>query len=224
MTEKASKPRLVGVVGSEASAERAIAGLSLMPDLLEVRVDLLLPILQKVMPGLSAIRQPKILTVRDSAEGGAGGLSFEARYSLYERWLPHHQFIDLELANLERFQPLVETARAAGCELIVSRHDLLRTPALSDLERTLDGIDEGAYFKVAARTDSWSDLETLVTFFERRRARRLIVMGMGAFGKLSRALLARLGCPLVYCGLEETVAPGQWQLERFHEFLNEIWE
>ena len=138
--------------------------------------------------------------------------------------MPASAFIDLELRNLRALEEIVQAAKAQGCEIIVSCHDFERTPSLQVLEdlrcRAQDECP-GSIFKMAARTESWADVQTLAALLA-DSAREVAVMGMGPFGKLSRLIFAKLGSRFTYGALAKGVVAGQWKVEQLARVLAEI--
>jgi 3-dehydroquinate dehydratase I len=226
MTNITRRPLIVAVIASP----RDVIGVSKLPldsfDLCELRIDLL----QSVPGGLeslaSGLPQPKIVTVRDPREGGAGALSEVARYELFERFLPGCDMIDIELGNLRSYSSLVQYAESEGKQVIVSVHDFLKTPPMSELQMMLDrsGLGSSRLFKAATNVGSWADIEILVEFIRRNSHTRVAAMGMGAFGRLSRLVLGCLGSALVYGSVDDAVAPGQWPVTEIARILSAILE
>jgi 3-dehydroquinate dehydratase-1 len=81
---------------------------------------------------------------------------------------------------------------------------------LRDLAR--GAADAGAdIFKVATMTRAAGDLAILIEFLADAKGNLpLAVMGMGAYGKISRLVLARAGSCLNYGYLGTPNASGQW--------------
>jgi 3-dehydroquinate dehydratase I len=226
MTAKPRRPLIVAVIATP----RDIIEVAKLPahsfDLCELRIDLL----QTVPAGLESLTSElpyrKIATVRDSREGGAGALSEAVRFELFERFLPQCDMMDVELENLSACSSLVQRAESEGKQVIVSVHDFLKTPSLNELQSMLDRSGPGnrRLFKAATNVRNWADVEILIEFMRRNSQARVAAMGMGAFGKLSRLVLGRLGSALAYGSVSDAVAPGQWPVAELARILSEIWE
>jgi 3-dehydroquinate dehydratase-1 len=121
---------------------------------------------------------------------------------------------------------VIRQARAAGAGVILSHHDFNRTPRpekLQDLARR--ARDAGAeVFKVATMTRGPRDLAMLLEFLadEKDAGLPLAVMGMGAYGKISRLLLARAGSCLNYGYLGAPNASGQWPVAVLKARIEEL--
>jgi len=203
--------RLVGVIASPAALEKATR-LRHPPDLFELRLDALRHSLGEVASSIPKLRAPLILTARHPAEGGVGALSLTARRALLLRFLEHAAFVDLELRSVRQMKSLIDQTRRRRIGLIISRHDLRDTPALSALRRAakLAMAADATIFKVATRTDTPAQLARLISFFETTRAQLpLAAMGMGKLGLASRRQLAQLGSALNYGSLDATTSEGQ---------------
>ena len=214
------------VVGTIPSPGALSCALNLPPgavDLFELRVDHFASDPRPLLRAIPRLAAPLIVTVRHPLEGGAGGLNVSQRRDLYAQFLPAARFIDLELRSARQLALTIAAARAHGAQLILSAHFFKTTPSLSRLEALRDrAFAAGAgVFKVATLTRTLSDVLTLATLLARSPRRALSVMGMGAFGKLSRPLLASAGSVLNYGYLDAAQVPGQWPAPLLKERLAE---
>jgi 3-dehydroquinate dehydratase I len=224
MINRFRKPSIVAVIASRSD----FADIANLPrdsfHICELRLDLLDGASREIEELSRGIPGPKIATIRDPAEGGAHALPEPTRLERFERWLPHCDFIDVELRNLNRFSSLIQEAESNGKQVIVSFHDFYETPPIDRLKAMLDasGMRDTRIFKVATKTAQWSDVETLARFVQCNESVRVAAMGIGEFGKLSRLVLARLGSALVYGSIGEAVAPGQWPVSELGRILSEL--
>jgi 3-dehydroquinate dehydratase-1 len=219
------KPRIVGVVASRVEWEAVAKGDCSGLDLCELRMDLL------VAEGFAEdecrreLPFPKILTIRDPREGGGDTLEEDERLNLFQRLLPHVDYIDVELRNFNRYSDLLATANLAGKNLIVSVHDFEKTPSKEMMERWVEETaarQPAAIFKIAARVSSWEEMARLADFLVAQRPMRTAAMGIGSFGKISRLLFAQLGSELIYAACEKPVIPGQWDFRALRSILRQI--
>ena len=211
-----AKNRVVGVIASPRALARA-ARLRRPPDLFELRLDALHDSLVEIERLLPRLRAPLILTARHPAEGGRGRLSLAARRALLFRFLPEAAFIDLELRSVRQMPALLEEIRRRHLGLIISRHDLGRTPSLGELRRFAQAAAafHPAILKIATRTETAAELERLLAFFEDNPSPvPIAAMGLGKLGGPSRRRLARLGSALTYVSLDRVVVAGQSTLEQ----------
>lgn len=218
---------VVGTIHSEASLREALRLKSGAVDFLEVRVDHFLTDLEILRSSIGRLRVPLIITVRHPEEGGAAELTAGERIELYTEFLPHAAFIDFELRSLKAMRPLAKTARLAGVKLIISHHCFDQTPPLAELRARCWSarVLVPEIFKLATLTSTAADFATLLTFLTTAKTdAELSVMGMGAFGKVSRLALARAGSVLNYGYLGEAQVPGQWPALLLKQRLAELTE
>lgn len=218
------RSRVVGVIASEADLEAVLGDSGKSIDLCELRVDILEPRSARIRDSARTLPLPRIVTVRDPAEGGVNHLSENRRHELFEEWFPLSNYIDIELRNLTRFSRLVGRADTAGIQIIVSVHDFDKTPSLPELETALDESrgDHQRIFKIACTVTCWNDIKVLSEFLEKHQQTPIAVVGMGLLGKLSRLLFAGLGSELAYVSIGQSVAPGQWPAEKFRLLISEL--
>jgi 3-dehydroquinate dehydratase-1 len=217
-------PQVVGTVHSPGSlaAARRIAAPAV--DLLELRVDAFANDPRSLLSAAPRLKLPLIVTVRHPAEGGAHALSLSRRRALYLEFLPYARFIDVELRSAPALADVIADAHRRGVHVILSSHDFRRTPTTAALQRRARQAQRmGAdVFKVATFTHTASDLSRLVALFAKKPTAPLSVMGMGAFGKVSRLLFARLGSLLNYGYLHRPNANGQWEARELKQRLREL--
>jgi len=193
-------------------------------DVVEIRVDALLAAglaEAEIERAVCAIKLPVLITVRHPAEGGAGGLSVSRRRALHARYLPFAAMVDVELRSARALQGVIAEARAQRVTVIISDHHFRSMPALPRmLEREKRALLARAdFFKLAALAPNAAALCTLLRFCARPGIRS--VMGMGAFGKVSRVALAKAGSVLNYGYLDRPNAPGQWEARELKRLIDE---
>ena len=228
------RPRVVGVIMSRTDLEFAIR-MRKPPDLFELRLDHLVPIIDEVENKLSRLHPPLIITARHPQEAGANKLSLRQRSDLLSRFLPYARYIDIELRSVAAVNSLVKTARRKNVRLIISFHNLKATPKVSDLQiKARRAKSLGAdIFKAVTRTDTPDQLARLLDFFTKRdvdlatgrvsvaAATGLAVsaMGIGKLGAISRVLLAYRGSALVYGSVAASSdIEGQMSLQQLRAF------
>jgi 3-dehydroquinate dehydratase-1 len=224
---KLPAPLVVGTVHSPAALKAALKLKAGRVDILEVRVDAFAKdpeLLLKLIPKLTA---PLLLTVRHPEEGGAIRYSTERRRELIRQFLPHAQWLDVEVRSLVLLREEIAVARERGVKLVVSDHHFKRLPSLEALKQRFKRAQICApeVVKVAATANSREELERLLVFFnwsQKRRPGQLSLMGMGDWGRVSRLLFGGSGSALNYGYLGEAQVPGQWPAELLKERLNEL--
>ena len=162
-------------------------------------------------------------TIRSQVEGGDWRDSESARLALYRAVIPQVQIIDVELGAREiRQEVLKAVAHAEHPPVVVlSFHDFADTPRLELLQEKVDlaraaGAD---IVKIATMVESPTDLRILAALLINNAAQPLVVIGMGAYGSLSRIAFGALGSLWTFAHLREPTAPGQLTLEQTTELL-----
>ncbi len=219
------RPRVVGVIMTLADLYFALH-MSAPPDLFEVRLDHLIKDLTDLEEAIIKLRAPLIVTARHPREGGANKLSARRRAALLRRFLGHASYIDIELRALRELRSIQRQARAQKIGCIISFHDFKQTPSLARLRaKARTAVAAGAdIFKVATRTDTHTQLQRLLDFFDEQHVDLAVsAMGIGRLGRVARVEFARRGSILNYAYLGKAQLAGQLsvaQLQRFFRSLH----
>jgi 3-dehydroquinate dehydratase/shikimate dehydrogenase len=191
-----------------AELRRARDMASRTSDLVEIRLD------SAADPDAAAVvadrLTPIVVTCRPSWEGGSFAGSEEERRRLLERALElGADYIDVEA----RARFMGDLVARAPDRIVLSRHWFDETPGrLEEATRELLSSQAGIV-KVATRARCLDDTVRLARAFRRPALeRRLVVVGMGLEGLVTRVLPERFGSAWTYAG--ESVAPGQIPLSR----------
>jgi 3-dehydroquinate dehydratase-1 len=218
---------VVGTVHSHAALRAALRLKDGAVDFLELRVDHFAGDLDPLRRAVPKLRAPLIVTVRHPREGGAGGLTRRERELLYAEFLRCAVFIDVEVRSLRELGTTIAAARAGQVGLIVSDHYFKTTPSLARLRarRATALTVRPDIFKIATLTRTPAHFAALLEFLTTAKPSPAIsVMGMGAFGKISRLALALAGSVLNYGYLGEAQVPGQWPAVELKRRLAELGE
>ena len=211
------RPRVVGVIASGADLDCALQTRT-PPDLFELRLDRLADIIEQLENKLPRLRAPLIITARHPQEGGAKNLTLVQRRDLLTRFLPHAQYVDVELRSAFALRPLLGLAQEKRVRRIISFHDFKSTPPLRVLAAKAHAARaHGAnIFKTATRTDTPKQLARLLQLVATEDVDLPVsAMGIGNLGAISRVLLARAGSVLVYASITaRTDLEGQLSLEQ----------
>jgi 3-dehydroquinate dehydratase-1 len=215
-TPMEQRGQIVGVIATGADLDRALA-LPEPPDLFELRLDHLLPMLDELEKKIAGLRAPLIVTARHPAEGGAHALSTARRRELLARFLPYVRYVDVELRSAESFHALLSSLPHRNVTRILSLHDFDSTPSPRSLHaKTRKAKSLGAsIFKVATRTDTAAQLGRLLAFISQDEAGLpLSVMGMGRLGAIARVTLAACGSAMAYAAVADPQVDGQMTVEQ----------
>jgi 3-dehydroquinate dehydratase-1 len=209
------------VIASRADLLRAKRILS-ATDFIELRLDLLAPIVDQVERAIQSLKAPVIVTARHPREGGANNLDAAQRAALLLRFLNHATYIDIELRALAELASVQRRAHRKKIGVIVSVHYLKKAPRLTSLRRDANrALGAGAdIFKLATRTDTPAELERLLDFFDEQHVDLPISgMGIGKLGRAARLELARRGSVLNYVHLGQAQVAGQLSIFEWKKFL-----
>jgi 3-dehydroquinate dehydratase/shikimate dehydrogenase len=197
-------------------------------DLAELRADFLAPgELTHLARFPALVGLPVILTVRRTAEGGRWRGAETDRHRLLREALAGGSggaptgaaggaagFAFLELEHDLDDPSLERAARARGCRLIRSWHDLRGVPAdLAARLRRLARVESapGSGLADLPKAAVWvrgsRDQLRLAEAFRELRGVQKILLGLGEFGSFSRILAGLLGSWLTYCPAEEEGEP-----------------
>jgi 3-dehydroquinate dehydratase I len=217
-----SRQKIVGVVFSRADLHRALR-LRKPPDLFELRLDRLLNCFDELRDAAGRLSAPLIVTAREPREGGANNLRTTRRRALLFEFLPHARYIDVELRSAPALRAVLQTAAQRKIATIISFHDLQATPPLSQLDKIAERARSlgATIVKIATRTDTRPQLNTLLEFFDRQSAASdLAAMGIGRLGRTARLELARRGSVLNYAHLGVPAAAGQLSIRELRRFAD----
>jgi len=186
-----------------------------LPDLFELRLDVINNDLDEVQRRIGKLAAPLIITARDPAEGGRNALKHRQRAALLMRFLPMPAYVELELRPLPHMSMVLKEARQLQVGVILSAHDFDETPSGSRLEQLARAAENhrADIFKVATRTDTRAQLARLVDFFDQsRRIVPISAMGIGKHGRAARIAFLRRGSALNYAHLSNAAVAGQFSL------------
>src|SRR5437667_110779 len=115
------RPRVIGVIASRADLGRAVRMCN-PPDLFELRLDRLAGIVDQLENKLPRLRAPLIITARHPQEGGGNKLALRQRRDVLTRFLPHADYVDVELRSASALRSLLTLAKQKN---ISHNHHLL---------------------------------------------------------------------------------------------------
>ncbi len=222
-----TSPKTVASVASAALLDYPFSAAE--SDIIEFRLDGLVPQLSKVKEVLLKLKNSPLqtlITARCNNEGGAGGdneLTIEQRSQLIKGLAPLATFVDIELANYEIMGEAAEYAQSMNSLVIASFHDFKRTPDADVLRDKINqATDSGADIaKIAVYHNCVEDIFSCAKVLQESQSIAVSIMGMGPLAPTSRLLYAQLGSVLNYGYLgDKPTAPGQWPSRLLHEAIS----
>ncbi|MDX6767315.1 MAG: type I 3-dehydroquinate dehydratase [Candidatus Methylacidiphilales bacterium] len=193
-------------------------------DLLEIRYDVLRIAgvdAEELRSHLAKRKNPVLLTLRTTREGGAYPWKSRERVLLFESLLDDVDAIDLELLNIPLVRDVLTTARKKKRGIILSTHSLGRKLTYGKGVRWLEQFrhHRAHVYKLASLARNRKDLGVLVRLLLDHPQLRLAVMAIGPMGPVSRQILPALGSRLVYGYVDEPAAKGQPSLDEVNALL-----
>jgi 3-dehydroquinate dehydratase-1 len=134
-------------------------------------------------------------------------------------------YIDIEYEAPAGYKnDLIEFAHLHQCDVIISYHNYDRTPELEELENIVHNCyAQGADLaKIATHVNVNRDNSKILSLY--KAPGRLVAIGMGDLGRISRIVAPFLGAEFTYASLNDsdTTAPGQISYVRLAQFILEI--
>jgi 3-dehydroquinate dehydratase-1 len=212
MTFPDNHPVILGTVITRAGLR--LLAKKTAADAVEVRADALLAdgaSADDIETALRKKKQPVLLTLRIPAEGGQRPWKAPERRALYLRLLPLVEAIDIELATADAMRPVIDEAQRLKKTLVLSAHAITKPATEKDFARWTAQFEPRprTILKIAARIQSWHDLQHLAALLVNHRGWPIAAMGLGPYAPQSRSVLTALGSRLVYGYLDKPAAPGQ---------------
>lgn len=134
-------------------------------------------------------------------------------------------YVDVEVESEDDFKnEVIEAARLKNCRSIVSYHDFVKTPVISELEQIMKWCFESGcdIAKIACHVDSIEGCSRLLSLYS--CGKPVISIGMGEQGKITRIAAVLLGAPFTYASVDSSrqTAPGQIDSEKLKTIINMI--
>ena len=164
-----------------------------------------------------------IFTYRHIKEGGLfKGDVKEQRNILKEAFAYSFSCIDVSLGN----SIIEELNLKERKKLLVSYHEYKVTPTIEKLKGILNKMrkESPAVIKIATMVNTPKDIFVLTDLLkEKKKNEKLIVIGMGEMGKLTRIMFPTMGSYLTYASMEgEKIAPGLMNQKEMESVYNII--
>ncbi len=196
-------------------------------DIIEFRVDLLKnKDIDYIIKHLRKIKEKglkTILTIRAKWEGGGCEIEDEKRLKIFEKCINFIDFIDIELSSIDIREKIIDLSRKNGIEVIVSYHDFEKTPSNEVIQKIIDDTFSlgGDISKFAFKVNNENDVGRILSISYKNKVlgRKLIAIGMGELGKITRVAGYFFGSMITYTYIGKSVAPGQIELNKLLEEL-----
>ena len=164
-----------------------------------------------------AFALPMIFTLRVQSQGGAfQGTEEERRAAIKKLAALQPAYLDLEATLAPDFVKQLKSDNP-GVKWIVSFHDFEKMAPLAPLLEQMQKLPADLY-KIAVRVNSSAEALHLLEFMQAHP--KVLAMGMGPYGPMTRILSPRFGGAFVYASLseEESTAPGQVAVDELKRY------
>ncbi len=161
-----------------------------------------------------------IATVRSKEEGGKF-IPDEQRLKIFEAVAGISDIIDVELTSEKINRKVVEIAKDEGKLSLVSYHDFDKTPDEDFIQSVIDrAVSLGAdIVKFAFKVNSYEDVSRILCISGKNRDKKVVAIGMGELGKITRVAGFFFGSVLTYTYIGKSFAPGQIEARKLIEEL-----
>ena len=161
-----------------------------------------------------------IATVRSKEEGGVF-IPDEQRVEIFEAVAGLVDILDIELTSEKINRKVIEIAKDEGKLSLVSYHDFEKTPDERFIQSLIDkGVFLGAnIIKYAFKVNSCEDVNRILCVTGKNRDKKIVAIGMGELGKITRVAGFFFGSVLTYTYIGKSFAPGQIEARKLIEEL-----
>jgi 3-dehydroquinate dehydratase-1 len=192
-------------------------------DYAEVRFDFLK--IEHIPEALETIKKDLnkiVCTLRPKTEGGKFPGNEKERIAILKLIAEYNPFLlDVEFNTLKRNTSLVRYLKSTKTKLLVSWHDLKKTPSSAELKKKMNQMTKfSSNVKIVSTAKSTDDSNRMLELYSKKGRNNLISFAMGDLGRISRILCLYLGSPYTYVSLGKAVAPGQFSVDEVKKITN----
>ncbi|WP_457642272.1 type I 3-dehydroquinate dehydratase [Persephonella sp.] len=194
-------------------------------DIIEIRVDMFSNL--EIDYIVEKVKQAKekgfytIVTVRSKKEGGVKDIPDNERLKIFEVVSDYSDILDIELTSDNIQKDVIKIAREKNILSLVSYHDFEKTPSEREIQEIIDSsVKLGAdIIKYAFMVKNVEDVGRILSVTHKNRDKKLVAIGMGEVGKITRVAGFFFGSLITYTYIGKSVAPGQIEVE---ELIKEL--
>jgi 3-dehydroquinate dehydratase-1 len=192
-------------------------------DYAEVRFDFLK--IEHIPEALETIKKDLnkiVCTLRPKTEGGKFPGNEKERIAILKLIAEYNPFLlDVEFNTLKRNTSLVRYLKSTKTKLLVSWHDLKKTPSSAELKKKMNQMTKfSSNVKIVSTAKSTDDSNRMLELYSKKGRNNLISFAMGDLGRISRILCLYLGSPYTYVSLGKAIAPGQFSVDEVKKITN----
>jgi 3-dehydroquinate dehydratase type I len=189
-------------------------------DFIEIRLDTLIK-QKRILEIPECSKTPLIATIKSiEYHGHFSGTETERQKILIDAAKNGFEYVDVDLDTTNQTQ-LINSLKQAGTKIIISFHDFLQTPPITELNKVLKKeLDLGAdVCKIVTTAKTIKDNLTTLNFVsESSKKVDLVCFAMGDKGKPSRLLSPIFGALFTFASLDKKrkTAEGQSTLQEMN--------
>ena len=193
---------------------------TLNPDFIEIRLDYLEEF-NRVNEISSYTKIPLIATNKSVEQHGTfSGSEFERQNTLIEAAKNGFEYVDVDL-GIQNQAKLISNLHEHGTKVIVSYHDFINTPSLSELNIILNEmiVLQADICKIITTAQNMKDNLLILNFIsEASKKIKIVCFAMGEFGKHSRLVSPLFGAYFTFASLDKKrkTAEGQLTLQEMN--------
>lgn len=136
-------------------------------------------------------------------------------------------YVDIEVESDRAFMnEIILTARTNDTDIIISYHNFEGTPLLGELEQIVSACRKAGadVVKIASQVNNAGDLQNLFKLYKPEL--RMVIIGMGVQGVISRIAAPLLGAEFTFAAAEsgQETAPGQITKDKLLSIIRQIQE
>ncbi len=136
-------------------------------------------------------------------------------------------YVDVDIRNSITFiKRVISEIDNNGCKLILSFHEYEKCPSYKELEKIVKKcFSLGCNIaKIASKVNSYADCARLLSLYDREGTGKIISIGMGIIGKITRIASVFLGAPFTYASYSDGLetAEGQMNYKDLKKILEDV--
>ena len=131
-------------------------------------------------------------------------------------------YVDIEYDN--PLTDIITLAKKHSCKIILSYHNFELTPSNQVLREIIYSYDFPEIIKIACNTKTKEDVARILSLYQLKMSNKLICIGMGEIGRISRITSVKLGAPFTFTYPDggRSTAKGQYSFTRLNNLFKQL--
>ncbi len=159
-----------------------------------------------------------LATVRSKEEGGTD-IPDEERFEIFSEIVNFADILDIELTSEKINKDVINLTKKHEKLSLVSYHDFEKTPPEEEIQEIIDRANSlnPDIIKYAFNVRTFEDVGRIMSITHKNRDKKLVAIGMGELGKITRVAGYFFGSLISYTFIGKSFAPGQIEAEKLIE-------